>query len=242
MPVSARLTLLAALRAAWPVLALPDVPPSWVAKETLSIVAQGQVKSETVTHYFDLTFNRTRVEDDQGGLTVSMYYPVYKEMDVDPTTMQCQKYCSLCEQGECDDLTPLIDVNATDAGPLFLGGKQYHIAQMREKIFGVLTLELDSVYVDMTNASLPLPASEQQVISPPFFPAEATMYADTEWQDFRPQTFDKTEAKFAVKGVETCKKASVLECNGLAKQLRRVRDKAWHSYARAALSPEEVQV
>jgi len=236
----------ALILAACPVLALsssvPAVPPSWVAKETLSIVAQGQAKSETVTHYFDLAFNRTRVEDEQGGVTVSMYYPVYKQMDIDPKTMQCQKYCSLCDQGICDDLGPLIDVNATDAGPLFLGGKQYQIAQMREKIFGLLTLELDSVYVDMTNESLPLPASEQQVISPPFFPPEATMYADTEWQDFRAQAFEKEEAKFAVKGVDTCKRASVIECNGLAQQNRRVRDKAWHTYTRSLASAMEVQV
>lgn len=246
MPFSLRVKVGAALGLITaPALAqLPDVPPSWVAKETVSLVVQGQVKTQTVKHYYDLTFNRTRVEDNQGGLTVTMYYPHYKEMAVDPKTMECQEYCSLCDEGECDDLAPLIGVNATDAGPLFLAGKRYQIAQTRQKVFGFLTMELDSIYLDMSNTTMPLPASEQQVISPPFFPKQATMYADTEWTDFQPQTFAKEEPRFAVKGIDTCKKASHKVCNGAARQMRRVHDKAWRTYARglAQESSEDEEV
>lgn len=242
MPVLARSALLAALTLVRTVFALPAVPPSWVAKENLSIAELIGNKSETVTHYFDLTFNRTRVEDDQGGLTVAMYYPVYKEMEVDPKTMQCQKYCSLCEQGPCDDLLPLIDVRATDAGPLILDGKKYQVEQAPQTNFGGLTMESDSVYVD-TYASVPLPVGRKQVISAPFFSSDVKMYVSTEWLDFRPQTFSKNEAKFAVKDVDTCQKASAAECSVLAKQFRRLRDKAVYTYARAlAPVPQEVQV
>lgn len=210
---------------------VPSVPGSWVAKETLTLIAQGQQKSQSGTHYYDLKFNRTRFDAEDGSIGVNLYYPEYKQMDVDKSTMQCVKYCSLCEEGLCDDLPPLIDENATDAGPLLLLGRQFQIAQTREKIFGVLTLETDSVYVDMSNASAPTPVAEQDVIKPPFFPAEMKVYADTEWTDFRAKDFAQEEAAFAVKGVDTCKKASALECNGGLQQLRRVRDKAFRTYA-----------
>merc|ERR1712217_22105 len=201
----------------------------------------GQQKSQTGTHYYDLKFNRTRFDDGEGSVSINVYYPEYKQMEVDPATMQCVKYCSLCDgQGLCDDLPPVIDENATDAGPLMLFGKQLQIAQMKQKIFGVLTLETDSVYVDITNASAPVLVAEQDSIKPPFFPAQLQIYADTQWKNFQAKSFLKEEAKFAVKGMDTCKKGSFMECNGMSHQLRRIRDKAYRTYGHHLKPNQEV--
>jgi len=194
-------------RAAPPV---PNFPLDWTAtnEQDYMVVYQGdytvqngayccgdtscevQTQYQSGTDYFDYTHNRTRFDDPVNGDIVSLFNPIYKEMEVDANN-NCVAYCPIQ-----DDLYPYgIDPNSTYMGQKSINGKMYDDWQYKDMEFGIV-FETDDVYVDPKSQ---LPYQEVDNLTP--F-GEAIGMETSTYGTFTPGTPDPSH--FAVKNVDNC--------------------------------------
>ena len=101
---------------------------------------QVQVQAQAGHKYFDLAHNRSRFGD------VVVFYNLQKEVQVD-ASMACTAYCPL--EGETMEpfgLPTASDEKPTYEGTAMIAGKECEHWQWKEKILGVITMEISDFY------------------------------------------------------------------------------------------------
>lgn len=229
----------------------PKFPQGWTATEESDVVlAQGstpgpdgafccspksnckvQTEFEAGTHYWDGAFNRTRF--DGGGQIIVTLYRIHKQMLVS-ANLTCQEYCPTEE----DTLDPspfwadADELPVKDLGKTTIDGVEVEHFQWFDKIGHLIKMQETDMYIqlsaDPNNYSTPV--HETDIIEP-FGQQLGT--EDTAWTNFVPGTPDAS--LFAVTGIQECPESQ--NCNSAFLQHRRLRDRAFRSYAKYAQAP-----
>jgi len=214
------------------VAAPPQLPLDWSAEEVSALViASGtttvgdniccaadaanckvQIQGSEGMHYFDFTHNRTRM--DSGGQSIVSDYILKKELLV--VGGVCQEYCPIQDELEPFDIDP----KARNLGPREVDGKQTTMWRHRETILGIITMEIDDIYVDADET----PIMEHESITP--F-GQHLGDSNTTWTNFKGGPQDAS--LFVVANVTDCKISQ--NCGSNARQVKRLREKNWRTWA-----------
>lgn len=218
---------------------IPKISPNWQALETDTLfVAQGeytrngdyaccpsgsnceiQTSYQSGMNYIDYTNQRTRFEDSVSGQIIVTFFNQGKECLVVNNT--CQEFCPT--QGE--ELGPdFLDPNSTFVGTKTVNGVPCSDYQINQTFLGIIVMETDDVFVDVSDPSNPIPVEEVDSLTP-FGEPLGTQTAV--WQNFKsglpnPSLFD-------IKGVDNCPESP--NCDSDFRQQRRLRAGMWKTWA-----------
>jgi hypothetical protein len=161
----------------------PALPTDWSASEDSDmLIAQGamkmgeyiccdptaqgtqckvQAQNQQIQHYFGYSQNKTRLEAD-GEVIIDLFYPTYKEVEVDPATLKCKSWCPID-----NDLYPLeIYPNATDLGQKTVGGVVCENYHWTEYILKIIPMEQHNFFVNMNADGTAVPVRDEDQMTP----------------------------------------------------------------------------
>jgi len=181
---------------------------------------QVQVQESEGLSYQDATNQRLRFDGVGSQPIVTLFGSIQKEMLVDPTTLKCLSYCP-----NTDDFgTYQVPSNSTDLGKVTRNGKVVEQFQYKETLFGIVVMETDNFYLDLSG-KVPTPVAEVDLLTP--F-GESIGKATTTFSSWVPGPLD---AKlFAVTGIDTCPEDQ--NCGNNVRQSYRRRHKLFKTYAK----------
>jgi len=181
---------------------------------------QIQFSHQAGQRYYDSTHQRERFEDHIAGQVVVTDYKAHKDMLINVTASGeefCQEYCPLDPRDTMDAFNPFDPFDpVVDKGEATYMGKKLHHYEWKDKILKFITMQTSEFYVDDSDAKHPTPVALNSVLSP--FGMQLGVQNNT-WAEWTPGT--PPAAKFAIKGVDTCKMSS--QCQSGSKQAHRAR-------------------
>lgn len=162
---------------------VPQLPSNWQAQQVSNSLqtegfavqtrpglwcCQGSCSIQTQfgrnEYYMDVKNNRTRNDDLDEGTVIIDDYTARKQIQVKSASdLTCVSYCDIDWS-----LSPYqLDSNASDLGPVSIGGRTYEAWQW--SVFSKLHREVEivTVYVDQSNMSMPVPFLETDRILVP---------------------------------------------------------------------------
>jgi hypothetical protein len=175
--------------------------------------------------YFDFTNSRERFEDEVAGEVNVADYHKGMDMLVGPDGA-CKEFCPIDPADAMEPFDPFDEHDKVqDWGEVPFGEmKGSHHYRWAERILKVIKMQTTDLYLDDSDAKNPKPLKMTTSITP-FGLAKLGEQVNT-WQFWTPGTPPKE--KFAITGVDTCKKSS--NCGSSSKQAHRLRRGDLHTF------------
>jgi hypothetical protein len=197
------------------------------------VQCQVQLSSGGGTRYMDFTNQRTRLEDNSGEIGVDDF-KTRKSMEVvnNGTHDVCKSYCPIDPEDTLDggaafflDENPGHDFK--DLGTTTFEGKTVHEWQWEELLFKIVEMSRTNFYAIKNSEGMYIPLAQTEMLvpsntGPPLGRSNMT------WSAFTPGP--QPASKFDIAGADTCPESK--NCEAPPLQLRRLRNKQYHTWAR----------
>ena len=187
-----------------------------------------QLMTTQGVRYYDLTHQRSRFEDTLTGSIIIDDYARHMAYTVatDGGNETCNEYCPIDPADKMRPFDPWSDEDATvDLGPASFDGHPAQHYQWKDYILKVVVMSTTDFYADITDRQAAVPLFMSTALTPMGRPVGGTNHTWTDWRRGTPPA-----SKFAVAGVETCKRAK--NCGSTAMQLHNLRSRLHHTFAR----------
>jgi hypothetical protein len=203
---------------------LPEDAQGGVCCDASSPQCQVQVSGLDGTRYWDVTNNRTRLDDHLQGVTLVDDYNTQKTLNVNYTTGECMYTCPLEEETlEGFSIDPAAkDIGASTIGNLTVEGYEYS-----DVILKVIKMQTTDMYVDQTtDPTAAVPVFSHTVLTP---------FGRTPAIGSQNQTFSNLvrgtpdPSKFDIKGADTCPDGAE-QCQQQTLQLHRLMSRNYHTF------------
>jgi len=189
---------------------------------------QIQLAHQSGTKYNDLTNQRSRFEDGVAGQTIVDDYVKHKSMLINVTAgvETCQEFCPIDPDDNMTKFDPFDPFDVTkDLGPTTWEGKTVEHYQWKDKIFKIVTMEIDDLYVDTSGAKA-VPVFLHQTLTP--FGQAPIGGQNVTWTNWKVGT--PPADKFKIAGVDVCPRSN--NCGDQSQQAHRLRSGQLHTFAR----------
>eukprot|EP00937_MAST-01D_sp_MAST-1D-sp2_P000021 g21.t1 len=201
---------------------MPQDADGGVCCDASSPQCQIQISGLRATRYYDVTNNRTRVDDHVQGVTLIDDYSAQKTLTVNVTTGACEFYCPLVGEALAGFS---IDPDAKDIGSSTIGNLTVEGFEYSEMVFKIIKMQTTDIYVDQTtDPAAAVPVFEHTVLTP-FGRTPAIGYSNRTWSNVVRGTPDPS--KFNIPGADTCPQGDANQCGDAPQQLNRLMN---HNY------------